>query len=109
MSHTRNRFVHINQRIKSAIEQSTHTTDNLVTLLAVSKRHPLEKIMTLYDLGQRDFGESYLQEALAKISTNPHNDIVWHFIGPIQSNKTKDIASHFQWVHSVDRLKLPAD
>ncbi len=106
MSHTRNRFVHINQRIKSAIEQSTHTIDNLVTLLAVSKRHPLEKIMTLYDLGQRDFGESYLQEALAKINANPHKDIIWHFIGPIQSNKTRDIASHFHWVHSVDRLKI---
>ena len=80
--------------------------DDSITLLAVSKRHPLEKIQALYELGQRDFGESYLQEALTKISAAPHADIIWHFIGPIQSNKTREIARHFQWVHSVDRLKI---
>ena len=59
------------------------------------------------ELGQREFGENYLQEALTKIAELADiDDIVWHFIGPIQSNKTRDIASHFHWVHSVDRLKI---
>lgn len=62
--------------------------------------------MDAYRLGQRDFGESYLQEALAKQARLTDFDIVWHFIGPIQSNKTRAIASHFSWVHSVDRLKI---
>lgn len=106
MNNTRNRFVHINQRIMQAFSQSGRSSDDPVTLLAVSKRHSLEKINELYQLGQRDFGESYLQEALTKIDTSPYSDIIWHFIGPIQSNKTKDIAHNFQWVHSVDRLKI---
>ena len=62
--------------------------------------------MEAYREGQRDFGESYLQEALAKQERLTDFDIVWHFIGPIQSNKTKAIASHFAWVHSIDRLKI---
>ena len=104
-------FEHIKQRIDQAChsgQRSLHhpSLKNPVTLLAVSKRHPYEKIQALYDLGQRDFGESYLQEALQKINKLSHLDIVWHFIGPIQSNKTKEISQHFQWVHSVDRLKI---
>lgn len=107
MNNTRNRFVHINQRIEHAFNQSGRSaTDSPVTLLAVSKRHSLEKIHALYQLGQRDFGESYLQEALTKISSSDHEEIIWHFIGPIQSNKTRDIAQNFHWVHSVDRLKI---
>jgi pyridoxal phosphate enzyme (YggS family) len=106
MTNTRNRFVHINQRIEQAFTQSGRSTGNPVTLLAVSKHHSLEKIHALYELGQRDFGESYLQEALTKINASTDSDIIWHFIGPIQSNKTKDIAQNFQWVHSVDRLKI---
>ncbi len=106
MSNTRNRFDHINQRIKQAFNASGRSLTLPVTLLAVSKRHSLKKIQALYELKQRDFGESYLQEALEKIKKCPYSDIIWHFIGPIQSNKTKDIAHHFQWVHSVDRLKI---
>lgn len=106
MSNTRKRFDHINQRIEQALAQGNHSASNPVTLLAVSKRHPLEKILALYQLGQRDFGESYVQEAMEKIQQSPHDDIIWHFIGPIQSNKTRDIAQHFHWVHSVDRLKI---
>lgn len=106
MSNTRNRFDHINQRIKQAFNDSGRSLSNPVSLLAVSKRHSFDKIQTLYDLGQRDFGESYLQEAMEKIKHSPHPDIIWHFIGPIQSNKTKEIAQHFQWVHSVDRIKI---
>ena len=91
MSNIRNRLDHINQRIAQAIKQSGRTLNDPVKLLAVSKRHPLEKILALYDHGQRDFGESYLQEALDKIRQSNKNDINWHFIGPIQSNKTHEV------------------
>jgi pyridoxal phosphate enzyme (YggS family) len=77
-----------------------------VRLLAVSKTRPADDVMALYIAGQRDFGENYLQEALQKQSLLAHLDIAWHFIGPIQSNKTRDIARYFNWVHSVDRLKI---
>jgi pyridoxal phosphate enzyme (YggS family) len=77
-----------------------------VCLLAVSKTKPTEDIVTLYKAGQRDFGENYLQEALKKQQELAHFDISWHFIGPIQSNKTRDLAKNFNWVHSVDRLKV---
>jgi pyridoxal phosphate enzyme (YggS family) len=106
MSMTRKRFDHINQRIAEAMHNSQRSADSPVTLLAVSKRHSWDKIQALYELGQREFGESYVQEALEKINQSPHEDIIWHFIGPIQSNKTKDIAQNFHWVHSVDRLKI---
>lgn len=75
-----------------------------VQLLAVSKTHSIEKIAALADLGQKKFGESYLQEALPKIASLPN--LEWHFIGPIQSNKAKAIAENFDWVQSVDRLKI---
>lgn len=76
------------------------------TLLAVSKKHPASAIRTLYDLGQRHFGESYWQEAEQKMTELQDLDIVWHFIGPLQSNKTRPVAEHFHWVHSVDREKV---
>ena len=79
-------------------------TNNQVQLLAVSKTKPIEMIQALAKQGQTAFGENYLQEALTKISIEPKLD--WHFIGPIQSNKTKAIAENFAWVHSVDRLKI---
>ncbi|MCK5649074.1 MAG: YggS family pyridoxal phosphate-dependent enzyme [Gammaproteobacteria bacterium] len=106
MSNTSNRLDHINHRIEQAFVNSGRSFTRPVTLLAVSKRHSLDKIQALYELGQRNFGESYLQEALKKISQCPHPDIIWHFIGPIQANKTKEIARHFHWVHSVDRIKI---
>lgn len=77
-----------------------------VNLLAVSKTKPSTAIAEAYLAGQRDFGENYLQEALSKQSELSAFDIAWHFIGPIQSNKTRPIAQHFSWVHSVDRLKI---
>lgn len=81
-----------------------------VTLLAVSKKQPATAIHELYKKGQRDFGENYVQEAISKQaeleSQKLCSDIAWHFIGPIQSNKTRAIAEHFLWVHSVDRLKI---
>jgi len=82
-----------------------------ITLLAVSKTKPVEAILEAVDAGQRCFGESYCQEAVDKITTLQSKLadpglIVWHFIGPLQSNKTRPVASHFDWVQSVDRLKI---
>jgi pyridoxal phosphate enzyme (YggS family) len=77
-----------------------------ITLLAVSKTQSAATVREAYAAGQRDFGENYVQEALDKIGALPLPGLVWHFIGPLQSNKTRDIASHFDWVHSVDRLKI---
>ena len=77
-----------------------------VHLLAVSKAHPASAIRQAYEAGQRMFGENYLQEALNKQAELTDLSIEWHFIGPIQSNKTQAIAQHFDWVHSVDRLKI---
>lgn len=77
-----------------------------VQLLAVSKRHPCEKIREAYDSGQRAFGENYVQELLDKKQQLDDLDIEWHFIGPLQSNKTKKIAETADWVHAIDRLKI---
>ncbi len=77
-----------------------------VELLAVSKKQAIEKIKGLYYLGHRKFAESYVQEAVQKIEQLNDLDIQWHFIGPIQSNKTKYIAQYFDWVQSVDSIKL---
>ena len=77
-----------------------------ITLIAVSKTFPAEKIAEAYAAGQRVFGESYLQEAVEKVTRLSHLQIQWHFIGPVQSNKTRAIAEHFQWVHSVEREKI---
>lgn len=77
-----------------------------VQLIAVSKRHSAESIKEAFAAGQRDFGENQVQEAVDKISALSDLDINWHMIGAIQSRKCKDIAQHFDWVQSVDRLKV---
>ena len=87
-------------------ETSCHRAKGSVLLLAVSKAQPTSAIIQAYQAGQRHFGESYVQEALSKQQALNAFNITWHFIGPIQSNKTKPIAQHFEWVHSVDRLKI---
>ncbi|PCI20620.1 MAG: YggS family pyridoxal phosphate-dependent enzyme [Piscirickettsiaceae bacterium] len=86
--------------------EAKHQNTVPVRLLAVSKTKPASDVLALYKVGQRDFGENYLQEALEKQKKLAHLMINWHFIGPIQSNKTRDIAKYFQWVHSIDRLKI---
>lgn len=83
-----------------------HRVHDEVCLLAVSKTRPAAEIRALAEQGQRHFGENYLQEALDKMPALTDLPLVWHFIGPLQSNKTRDIAAHFDWVHSVDRLKV---
>ncbi len=79
---------------------------NSVSLLAVSKTRPQEELRAAWAAGLRDFGENYLQDALVKIEQLADLDICWHFIGPLQSNKTRSVAEHFHWVHSVDRIKI---
>lgn len=102
----------IAQRLKqirsqiSAAELAYNRRPGSVLLLAVSKAKPAEDIAAAYQAGQRHFGENYLQEALKKQQELGAYDITWHFIGPIQSNKTKPLAMHFDWVHSVDSLKI---
>ncbi len=100
-----NRLKQVYERIHQA-EQACHR-DGQVQLLAVSKTKPAAMVRELWHLGQRHFGENYLQEALGKIrALDDLTTIHWHFIGPIQSNKTREISSHFDWVHSVDRFKI---
>jgi len=105
MNQIKQRLKKINSQIRHA-EYAAGRAKNSVQLMAVSKTKPAADVVAAYKAGQRTFGESYLQEALLKQQALSAFDISWHFIGPIQSNKTKAIASHFSWVHSVDRLKI---
>ena len=105
----RARYEAVRDRIRTACEAAGRPEDS-VRLLAVSKTFAAERVLALADLGQRAFGESYLQEAQDKISAcaneRPDLPLEWHFIGPIQSNKTRAVAELFSWVHSVDREKI---
>jgi pyridoxal phosphate enzyme (YggS family) len=82
--------------------------DSSVNLLAVSKKQPVSAVLAAAEAGQRDFGENFVQEGLEKIAATGRDDLVWHFIGHLQANKTKAVAGHFAWVHTVDRLKIAA-
>jgi pyridoxal phosphate enzyme (YggS family) len=93
------------ERINNAA-QAVQRDPASVGLLAVSKTKPAGDLREAYAAGLRDFGENYLQEALGKQSELSDLPLIWHFIGPIQSNKTRAIAENFAWVHSVDRLKI---
>ena len=95
----------VRARIREAAQASQRDLAT-IGLLAVSKTKPAQAIREAHAAGIGDFGENYLQEALGKQQELADLDLIWHFIGPIQSNKTKQIAEHFQWVHSVDRLKI---
>ena len=86
--------------------QAANRPDDAVTLLAVSKTKPLTDLVTAYQAGQRHFAENYAQEAVEKCQQAPFSDAIWHFIGPLQSNKTRAIAEHYDWVHTIDRLKI---
>ncbi len=103
------RLSQVQARIDVATQQSGREHRS-VRLLAVSKLQPAEKIRLLYAAGQRAFGENYVQEAVDKVtefSALPqYADLEWHLIGPLQSNKTRVVAENFQWVHSIDRLKI---
>jgi pyridoxal phosphate enzyme (YggS family) len=88
---------------QAAVEAGRQPTD--VRLLAVSKKQPLEKIREAAAAGQRDFGENFVQEGVEKIEALSDLDLTWHFIGHLQSNKTRVVAEYFDWVHTIDKLK----
>src|SRR3569833_240876 len=95
----------VRKRIESATQAAKRNVDS-VTLLAVSKAQPANSIRVVAEAGVRDIGESYLQEALGKIEELKDLPLTWHFIGRVQANKTRVIASHFDWVHGIERLKI---
>jgi len=105
MSTIANNIAKVAERIREAA-QAVQRDPASAGLLAVSKTQPAEAVREACAAGLQDFGENYLQEALDKQGQLADLPLRWHFIGPIQSNKTKAIAEHFDWVHSVDRLKI---
>ncbi len=105
MSTIADNIAHVGARIRAA-EQAAQRAEHSVQLLAVSKTKPADAVREAYAAGVHDFGENYLQEAVGKQLELTDLPLIWHFIGPIQSNKTRAIAENFAWVHSVDRLKI---
>jgi len=105
MNNLKENLHNVRARVARACEKAGRNPAE-IAILAVSKKHPVERIHALHELGQASFGENYVQEALAKMAQVPHTDIEWHFIGPLQSNKTREVAQHFQWAQSVDRIKI---
>ncbi len=105
MSTIAGNIAQVKARIRAAA-LAVHRDVTSIHLLAVSKTKPAAALREAHAAGVRDFGENYLQEARAKQVELADLPLCWHFIGPIQSNKTRDIAEHFAWVHSVDRLKI---
>jgi len=95
----------VRNRIGAATQAAMRDVDS-VTLLAVSKAQPANKVRAVAEMGVRDFGESYVQEALDKIEALSDLSLTWHFIGRLQANKTRLVAASFDWVHGVDRLKI---
>lgn len=105
MNQIAQQLAQVHARIAQA-EQRFGRPEGSVTLVAATKTCSVAAIRAAIACGQRVFGENYLQEALPKIRELESENLEWHFIGPIQSNKTRDIATHFDWVHSVARLKI---
>lgn len=105
MSTIADNIANVRERIHRAAV-SAQIDPETVTLLAITKTRPASAIRDAWACGIRDIGENYLQEALDKMAALEDLPLTWHFVGPIQSNKTKAIAEHFDWVHSVDRLKI---
>lgn len=95
----------VQQRINQAAIAAGRSPES-VKLLAVSKTWPLASVLAAADVGQRAFGENYVQEGVDKAIATVHRQLSWHFIGPLQSNKTRLVAEHFDWVHSIERLKI---
>jgi pyridoxal phosphate enzyme (YggS family) len=104
MSNVAHALQRVHARIREAALSAGRNPD-AVRLLAVSKTKPAAMVREAYRAGQRAFGENYLQDALPKLRELADLDIEWHYIGRIQSNKTREIAEHFAWVHGLDRLK----
>ena len=105
MTNVTQNLLKIRQRIRQACD-SCGRDPACVNLLAVSKKHPADAIRLAFEAGQKAFGENFVQEAMDKQRQLQNLDIEWHFIGRIQSNKTREIAACFDWVHSIDRPKV---
>ena len=103
----RESFEETRKRIASAAMRYGRREES-ITLVAVSKTHPAESIRALAECGQRDFGESYAQEASSKMDRLADLNLTWHFIGQLQANKTRTVAERFAWVHTVDRERIAA-
>jgi PLP dependent protein len=95
----------VHARMEAAAERAGRDPGS-IRLLAVSKTQPAEVLAAAWDAGQRDFGENYLQEALPKLAALADRAVQWHFIGGLQSNKTRDVAGRFDWIHTVDRESI---
>ena len=105
MSTITERWRHVSSKVSAAARDSGRSATS-VTLMAVSKTFPLSAVQEAYTAGARHFGENYVQEGVAKAQAFCPDDLVWHFIGPLQSNKTKPVAEHFAWVHTIERVKI---
>jgi PLP dependent protein len=103
--HLLSRLQQTRTRIASAASKCGRSAED-VALVAISKTQPAQAIRTLAEAGQREFGENYLQEALPKLAELKDLDLVWHFTGQLQSNKTRNVAEHFAWVHTLDRDRI---
>jgi pyridoxal phosphate enzyme (YggS family) len=105
MTTIRNNLQRVQERIDAACARAQRPVTD-VTLLAVSKTFGPEAVREAHECGQRAFGENYIQEAVEKIALLRDLPLQWHCIGPVQSNKTRLVATHFDWVHTIDRLKI---
>lgn len=99
------RLHRINAQIRTVATEAGRDPE-AVRLVAVGKRHPAGAIRAAAEAGQRDFGENYVREGLDKMRELADLDLCWHYIGPLQSNKTRDVAGHFAWMHTIDRYKI---
>ena len=95
----------VKSRLSSAARDANRTADD-IRLIAVSKTKPAQAVRAAFHSGISDFGENYVSEAVDKCMQCDDLDITWHFLGPLQSNKTRQVAEHFDWIHSVDRVKV---
>ena len=105
MANIENNTTSVQRRLQQAARDAGRNPEDIL-LLAVSKTRTSAQVRTALESGLSSFGENYLQEAVEKIAQLSNSAISWHFIGPLQSNKTRQVAEHFDWVHTVDRLKI---
>jgi pyridoxal phosphate enzyme (YggS family) len=105
MANIENNTTSVQRRLQQAARDAGRNPEDIL-LLAVSKTRTSAQVRTAMESGLSSFGENYLQEAVEKIAQLSNSAISWHFIGPLQSNKTRQVAEHFDWVHTVDRLKI---
>jgi len=99
------RLASVRARIEAAARRAGRDPAG-IRLVAVSKQQPVEAVAAAADAGQREFGENYVREGIAKVEALRERGLTWHFIGQLQANKTREVAEHFQWVHTVDRERI---